>query len=407
MRSVVTRVVVGILCGGVILAAPVTAGAQYGATNGEWRSYGGDLGSTKYSPLDQIDATNFADLRVAWRWQSADGSLDLDTIRETVPRIQFRMFQATPLMVDGVLYISTALHQVAAVDAASGETLWVHDPEAYLGGRPTHFYNSRGVAYWSDDRPGIIDARIFFGTNAGYLIALDASTGDPVLDFGEEIVVRCWKGLFQQAYVHPRQGVAMGFHHLGAPTLIGIQDQAGVGGVLAHGGNPLQIAASGKLNLEEGVMAVTPCRGGHVRGCVQAESERGLHRLGVSESRQLPHRHAFVPGLQVPEGAVDGVARRPRGQKILQGGAVQSIDKGSAQGLDGRHHAIDGLVVTGIGHALPPAPDVSVLKFDDDYICGGLGASGDGKGTGYGPALAPYDELSQAAASAGMPGQSK
>jgi hypothetical protein len=61
----------------------------------------------------------------------------------------------------------------------------------------------------------------------------------------------------------------------------------------------------------------------------------------------------------------------------------------------------------GIGHAFPPAPDVSVLKFDDDYICGGLGASGDGKGTGYGPALAPYDELSQAAASAGMPGQSK
>ena len=70
--------------------------AQYGATNGEWRTYGGDLGSTKYSPLDQIDATNFQDLRLAWRWASADGSLDLEAIRQQVPRVQFRMFQAIP-----------------------------------------------------------------------------------------------------------------------------------------------------------------------------------------------------------------------------------------------------------------------------------------------------------------------
>ncbi len=185
MLTVCRQRVVGVFCGWAMLASPNFAVAQYGAADGEWRSYGGDLGSTKYSPLDQIDATNFDDLRVAWRWQSADVGLDLDTIRETVPNIQFRMFQATPLMVGGVMYLSTALHQVAAVDAATGETLWVHDPEAYLGGRPTHFYNSRGVAYWSDDRPGATDARIFFGTNAGYLIALDAQTGAPVLDFGD------------------------------------------------------------------------------------------------------------------------------------------------------------------------------------------------------------------------------
>ena len=60
------------------------------------------------------------------------------------------MFQATPLMVEGVLYLSTAMHQVAAVDAATGDTLWVRGPEVYLGGSPTHFYNSRGVAYWTD-----------------------------------------------------------------------------------------------------------------------------------------------------------------------------------------------------------------------------------------------------------------
>ena len=167
---------------GAALLWPAPAAAQYGAVNGEWRSYGGDLGSTKYAPLDQIDASNFADLRLAWRWTSADQSLDLEALREGRPRFGIRMFQATPLMVGGVLYISTALHQVAAIDAATGETIWVHDPQAYLGGAPTHFYNSRGVAYWSDGD----DARIFFGTNEAYLIALDAETGEPVADFGDE-----------------------------------------------------------------------------------------------------------------------------------------------------------------------------------------------------------------------------
>ena len=88
-----------------LLALPSFARAQYGATNGEWHSYGGDLGSTKYSPLDQVDATNFSDLRLAWRWQAADGSLDAEAIEARGSRVQVRMFQATPLMVNGVLYI--------------------------------------------------------------------------------------------------------------------------------------------------------------------------------------------------------------------------------------------------------------------------------------------------------------
>ena len=170
---------------------PAEARAQHGAVDGEWRSYGGDAGSTKYSPLDQIDAGNFGDLEIAWRWQSADGSLDLDALRERVPRIGIRMFQATPLMAGGALYISTALHQVAAIDAATGETIWVHDPQVYLRGRPTHFYNSRGVAWWSDGD----DARIFFGTHEAYLIALDAETGAPVLDFGDDGRVDLMEGI--------------------------------------------------------------------------------------------------------------------------------------------------------------------------------------------------------------------
>ena len=165
----------------VLSAQP--AAAQYGAVDGEWRSYAGDNGSTKYSPLDQIDAGNFDDLRIAWRWQSADGQVDLEALRESEDDrpISIRGLQATPLMIDGVLYLTTALYQAAAVDAGTGETLWVHDPQAYQGGDPTHAYRSRGLAYWSDGD----DARIFWGTSEAYLIAVDARTGEPVRDFGD------------------------------------------------------------------------------------------------------------------------------------------------------------------------------------------------------------------------------
>ena len=164
-----------------MLLSPAPGLAQHGATNGEWRSYGGDLGSTKYSALDEIDATNFDDLRIAWRWPSADVSLDLDALRDQIPLVSLRGFQATPLMVDGRLYLSTALSQAAAVDAGTGETVWVHDPKAYLGGVPPHPFRSRGVAHWTDGQ----QARIFWGTSDGYLVAVDAGTGHPVLDFGD------------------------------------------------------------------------------------------------------------------------------------------------------------------------------------------------------------------------------
>ena len=166
----------------LVLAAEPAA-AQYGAVDGEWRSYAGDNGSTKYSPLDQIDASNFEELRIAWRWQSVDGNVDLESLprREDDRPISIRGLQATPLMIDGVLYLTTALYQAAAVDAGTGETLWVHDPQVYRAGDPTHAYRSRGLAYWSDGD----DARIFWGTSEAYLIAVDARTGEPVRDFGD------------------------------------------------------------------------------------------------------------------------------------------------------------------------------------------------------------------------------
>jgi quinoprotein glucose dehydrogenase len=170
-----------------IALCPSLALAQYGATNGEWRTYAGDLGGTKYSPLDQIDGTNFSTLEIAWRWTSADGELDLDALRELHPEIGIRNFKTTPLMVDGVVYVSTPLALSAALDAGTGEVRWQYDPEAYRAAPYPHAsvlsYNRRGLAYWAEDDGR--DARIFYGTNDGYLLAVDARTGQPVRSFGD------------------------------------------------------------------------------------------------------------------------------------------------------------------------------------------------------------------------------
>ena len=185
---------------------PSPAHAQYGATTGEWRSYDGDLGSTKYSPLDQIDRTNFGDLEIAWRWQSVDGVLDLETLRETRPKIGIRSLKATPLMVDGVLYISTPLHQAAVIDAGTGETLWVYDPKSYLGAPSPHgnllSFNSRGLAYWTDGQ----EERLLWGNNQGYLLAVDARTGEPIRDFGDNGRV----GSHAQSAARPTRGDTTG-----------------------------------------------------------------------------------------------------------------------------------------------------------------------------------------------------
>ncbi|MCH7910911.1 MAG: PQQ-binding-like beta-propeller repeat protein, partial [Candidatus Hydrogenedentes bacterium] len=188
-----------------LLHFPLTSFAQYGAKNGEWRSYGGDIGSTKYSPLDQINADNFNDLEIAWRWKSVDRFISLtgpigewwakssvlfDALQEEDPKRwrgglapRLASLKVTPLMVNGVLYAITPLYQAVAIDAATGETLWIFNPKSYETGTPTMsiFWQHRGPAYWTDGT----EERIYWGTGDAYLIALDAKTGRPCADFGE------------------------------------------------------------------------------------------------------------------------------------------------------------------------------------------------------------------------------
>ena len=155
---------------------------QLGSVEGEWGSYASDAGSTKYTSLSEINRENFDKLEIAWAWTSIDGELDLEgMLGSDADDISFGRLQATPLMVEGVLYMITALNQVVALDATSGELLWSFDPQAYLSGYSISplGYHHRGVAYWSDGT----ESRILFATNDGYLHSLNANTGVPDAGF--------------------------------------------------------------------------------------------------------------------------------------------------------------------------------------------------------------------------------
>jgi quinoprotein glucose dehydrogenase len=150
--------------------------AQSGAKNGEWRTYGGDLGSTRYSPLDQINAGNFNKLEVAWRFKT-------DSLG---PRPEYQ-YEATPLMVHGVLFTTAGSRRaVVALDAATGEMLWMHsENEGERGANAPRQLSGRGVAYWTDGK----EERTLYVTPGYRLIALDARTGIPAAGFGNNGVV--------------------------------------------------------------------------------------------------------------------------------------------------------------------------------------------------------------------------
>jgi quinoprotein glucose dehydrogenase len=148
---------------------------------GEWPAYGGTNLGAKYSPLTQIDRSNVAQLKVVWTWESPD-----QAILKSNPGLPPGEFQATPIMLDGVLYTSTAMCQVAAIDAATGKQLWVHDSGNWRHRRTlSKGFQHRGVAYWAEGD----DKRIFIGTGDNKLIALAAKTGKPVTHFGENGIV--------------------------------------------------------------------------------------------------------------------------------------------------------------------------------------------------------------------------
>ena len=196
---------------GLMLALPAAVVGQAGAADGEWHYYGGDAGGTRYAPLDQIDRDNVADLEIKWRWSAANFGAS--------PEINS---QVTPLMVDGVLYATAGTRRnVVAIDAATGETLWMWRIDEGTRGEDAPRKNHRGVSYWTD---GVAE-RIIYITPGYRLVSLDAQTGRPDLGFGEEGIVDLFEGLDRPRPPDGRIGASS------PPMIVG--DVAVIGGALS------------------------------------------------------------------------------------------------------------------------------------------------------------------------------
>ena len=171
----------------LFLAATSCIADARGLPDQDWPHYGGDQGGMKYSPLADVNTANVAQLKLAWQWNTGEEPLkDFGTS----PGV----FEATPVVVDGVMYLSTPYNRVVALDPASGRELWAYDPKAYVDGQPPNGmgFVHRGVAVWRDTRTGAL--RVLM--NSRYrLIELDAKTGRPVPGFGDGGVVNLLDGL--------------------------------------------------------------------------------------------------------------------------------------------------------------------------------------------------------------------
>ena len=169
----------------LVVSASLMAAAADPPKQVEWLYYGGDQGGMKYSPLTDINAGNLSHLQVAWQWKHWETPMPE---YGTVPGF----FESTPLMIDGVLYVTTPYNSIAALDAETGKELWRFDGEAYKLGQvlSSSGWKLRGTAFWRDG-----DKLRIFLNSRHRLFSLDAKTGKPVPTFGTNGFVSLTDGL--------------------------------------------------------------------------------------------------------------------------------------------------------------------------------------------------------------------
>jgi len=169
-----------------LLACLLQAGLQQAALGQEWPYYAGDSGGSKYSALDRINRSNVSRLKVAWTYRHGDVSDGT-----TYPTRS--AFECTPLVVNGVMYLTTPFARVIALEAETGKQLWAFDPQLKKD-RSYNLFINRGVSYWASGN----DRRLFLGTLDARLIALDAATGRPAAGFGSGGAVDLRAGVADQ-----------------------------------------------------------------------------------------------------------------------------------------------------------------------------------------------------------------
>ena len=169
----------------LVVSASLVAAAADPPRQVEWLYYGGDQGGMKYSTLTDINADNLSHLQIAWQWKHWETPMPE---YGTVPGF----FESTPLMIDGVLYVTTPYNSIAALDAETGKELWRFDGEAYKLGQvlSSSGWKLRGTAFWRDG-----DKLRIFLNSRHRLFSLDAKTGKPVSTFGANGFVSLTDGL--------------------------------------------------------------------------------------------------------------------------------------------------------------------------------------------------------------------
>ena len=199
---------------------PSVALCQLGAPGGEWPTYGGDLGHTRYSALDQIDSSNFSELEVAWTFDAANFG----------PSPEYR-YQSTPLMINGRVFTTAGSRRaVVSLDAKTGEILWMHSlDEGERGEYAPRQLSGRGLAYWVSEDGS--EERVIYVTPGYRMMALDAITGNPVASFGDNGIVDLKQDADQQIDLITGE---IGLHS----TPIVAKDVVIVGAAHRTGGNP-------------------------------------------------------------------------------------------------------------------------------------------------------------------------
>lgn len=157
----------------LLLGSSILRGADSARPNVDWPNYAGDKGGSRYSPLDQINRSNVSRLEVAWTYHTGEKTKDAP-------------IECTPIVINGIMYLTSAQSRVIALDAATGHPLWVFNPHANM--QVPGYTVNRGVAHWTDaKKPGT--ARIVLATPDGRLFSVDARTGTPDAAFGKNGVV--------------------------------------------------------------------------------------------------------------------------------------------------------------------------------------------------------------------------
>ncbi len=255
------------------------------ATAQEWPAYGNDGGGSRYSTLSLINRANVAQLKVAWTYHTH--ALEPESVNN-----RNAAFEATPIMVDGKLFLTTPYSQVIALDPATGTELWKFDPMVDRN-RPWPAVTSRGVATWVDSKPLAADEtprpcrrRIFVATIDARLIALDAANGKPCADFGDKGSIDLSKGIGMRE---------PGYYQVTSPPAI-IRDLVVVGSTIER---------NRRFDVDKGTVRAYNARGGKLEWIwepIPVDKPTGAANAGSMISVDAARNLIFVPtGSASPE----------------------------------------------------------------------------------------------------------